>query len=192
MAFTTRGSLLSAVRRGDEIGWRDFYDNYKPLILLRGGDRYLNQTEKEDLVQDVMKAFFNTSKTFRYDRSLGRFRTYLKRIIDNRAYDIIKKRQDHTVSIDFDKSDDLGIEDLPAEADDHWKTEWQKYRLKQALEDVKPTISSESYQIFHAVAIDHLPIEEAVKIFGKSANTIYGIKCRVAKKLKVILESYDE
>ncbi len=24
MAFTTRGSLLSAVRRGDEVGWDEF------------------------------------------------------------------------------------------------------------------------------------------------------------------------
>ena len=54
MAFTTRGSLLSAVRRGDEVGWQEFYDMYKPLILLRGSDLRLSQTEKEDLVQLVM------------------------------------------------------------------------------------------------------------------------------------------
>ena len=48
MAFTTKGSLLAAVKKGDEISWQQFYDMYKPLILLKGGDLRLNQTEKEE------------------------------------------------------------------------------------------------------------------------------------------------
>lgn len=68
MAFTTRGSLLSAVRRGDEVGWDEFYAMYKPLILLRGGLR-LSQTEKEELVQLVMLDFFKGSRSFVYNKS---------------------------------------------------------------------------------------------------------------------------
>ena len=98
MAFTTKGSLLAAVKKGDEISWQQFYDMYKPLILLKGGDLRLNQTEKEELVQLVMLSFFNTSQTFCYDKSKGRFRDYLKRIIHNKACDLMCKRQDDTVS----------------------------------------------------------------------------------------------
>ena len=92
MAFTTRGSLLSAIRRGDEVSWDEFYRMYRPLILLRGGDLRLNQTEKEELVQLVMLSFFRTARTFHYDKSLGRFRDYLKRIIQNKACDLMRKR----------------------------------------------------------------------------------------------------
>ena len=100
MAFTTKGSLLTAVKNGDEISWQQFYDMYKPLILLKGGDLRLNQTEKEELVQLVMLSFFNTSQTFCYDKSKGRFRDYLKRIIHNKACDLMRKRHDGEISVE--------------------------------------------------------------------------------------------
>lgn len=189
MAFTTRVSLLSAVRKGDEIGWQDFYDNYKPLILLRGGDHKLNQTEKEELVQLVMLAFFRQSETFVYDRALGRFRDYLKCITDHQAFDLMNKRKDGTVSITANESE---INDLLAKSDDVWEKEWEKYVLNNALNEVKSTVEPETYQIFHAITFDEMPITEAASIFNKSPNTIYAIKHRVAKKLKEIYDSFDE
>ena len=36
MAFTTRKSLQAKVRAGDEVSWREFYEAYRPLILLWG------------------------------------------------------------------------------------------------------------------------------------------------------------
>ncbi len=97
MAFTTRGSLLARLRKGDEISWEDFYNTYKTLILLRGGDFYLTQTEKEELVQLVTLTFFNTSKYFHYDNTQGRFRDYLKTIINHKAIDIKRKRHNNEV-----------------------------------------------------------------------------------------------
>ena len=83
MAFTTRKSLLSKIKQGDEISWEEFYASYRPLILLRAGDLGLTQTEKDDLVQIVMSEFFKGSRDFQYDRGKGRFRDYLKSIINN-------------------------------------------------------------------------------------------------------------
>lgn len=79
MALTTRGSLLFAVRCGDEVCRHEFYDMYKQLILLRDGDLQLNQTEKEELVQMVMRSFFNSLLTFWYDKSKGIFCTDARR-----------------------------------------------------------------------------------------------------------------
>ena len=124
MAFTTKGSLLAAVKKGDEISWQQFYDMYRPLILLKGGDLRLNQTEKEELVQLVMLSFFNTSQTFCYDKSKGRFRDYLKRIIHNKACDLMRKRQDGEISVE---DIPLTVEKLLSEGDSHWDEEWQNH-----------------------------------------------------------------
>lgn len=189
MAFTTRGSLLSAVRRGDEIGWNDFYDNYKPLILLRGGDRRLTQTEKEELVQLVMVAFFNASKTFHYDKTQGRFRDYLKRIIDNRAYDIIRKRKDGTVSIE---SEDFGIEDLPEETENHWEIEWKNHLLKQAMEELKLKIDPTTYQSYHLFVLEELPAKEVAKMLEIKPNAVYQHKSRVEEMLREIVKTLED
>ena len=62
MAFTTQGSLLSAIRRGDEIGWVDFHNTYKRLIAICGKEDYgLNPNEVDELIQLVMIAFFRKS-----------------------------------------------------------------------------------------------------------------------------------
>ena len=58
MAFTTSKSLLAKVRSGDEISWQEFYNTYKPLIYLCGGDCNLTIDEKEELVQKVMTEIF--------------------------------------------------------------------------------------------------------------------------------------
>lgn len=192
MAFTTRGSLLSAVRRGDEVGWDEFYTMYKPLILLKAGDLRLNQSEKEELVQLVMMDFFKGSRTFIYDKSKGRFRDYLKRIIRNKAYDLMRKRQDGTVSLEAveeyssmpeENSDDFGHQ---------WDEEWRKHALNTALEDIKGTIKPETYQIFHAVAIEEVSPQEVAELFDTTVNNVYAIKFRIMKSLQKFLDEYEK
>lgn len=189
MAFTTRGSLLSAVRRGDEVGWDEFYVMYKPLILLRGGDRRLNQTEKEELVQLVMLSFFNTSKTFRYDKSQGRFRDYFRRIIDHKSYDIMQKRQDGTVSIE---SDDFGIEELPAETEDLWENEWRELVLAQAFEELKLKCEPTTLQSYDYFVRQELPAKEVAKLLDIKPNAVYQHKARVEEMLREIIKQLDD
>ena len=45
MAFTTKKSLLARVRAGDEVSWNEFYETYRPLILLCGRDCGLTHDE---------------------------------------------------------------------------------------------------------------------------------------------------
>jgi len=58
MAYTTKKSLLSKIKQGDEIAFIDFYKIYTPLILLRGSDYKLSATEKNDLIQETVLSIF--------------------------------------------------------------------------------------------------------------------------------------
>lgn len=92
MAFTTKKSLLAKVRAGDEISWQEFYDTYKPLMILVGNDCGLTTDENDELVQTVMCEIFQKNildkydidkvpdnVIFKYDPAKGRFRHYLKK-----------------------------------------------------------------------------------------------------------------
>ena len=105
MAFTTRKSLLAKVRSGDEVSWQEFYDAYKPLIILCGGDCGLTYDENEELVQKVMCEIFQKdivgkydpdnipdNVVFKYDPAKGRFRHFLRKIIRNHAIGIYRAR----------------------------------------------------------------------------------------------------
>ena len=188
MAFTTRGSLLAAVKKGDEISWEKFYDMYKPLILLKGSDLQLNQTEKEELVQLVMLSFFNTSKTFRYDKSKGRFRDYFKRVIHNKACDLMRKRHDGEVSVEEIPQT---VENLLAEGDDRWEEEWKNHILNQALEDLRGAVSPLVYQAFYMLTLENMSGKEVAETLGISANAVYVYKHDAQKKLKELIAETD-
>lgn len=189
MAFTTRGSLLSAVRRGDEVGWDEFYAMYKPLILLRGGDLRLSQTEKEELVQLVMLDFFKESRSFVYDKSKGRFRDYLKRIIHNKACDLMRKRQDGTVSIE---SDDFGIDDLPAEAEDIWEKQWRTTVLAQALLEIKQKCDPTTYQSYIYFALQDMSAQEVANLLDIKPNAVYQHKARIERMMQKFVMEFDQ
>ena len=189
MAFTTKGSLLAAVKKGDEISWQQFYDMYKPLILLKGGDLRLNQTEKEELVQLVMLSFFNTSQTFCYDKSKGRFRDYLKRIIHNKACDLMRKRQDGEISVE---DIPLTVEKLLSEGDSHWDEEWQNHVLKQALEDLRSAVSPLVYQAFSMLSLEGMSGKEVAATLGITTNAVYVYKHEALNKLKNLIAEVDE
>lgn len=189
MAFTTRGSLLSAVRRGDEIGWNEFYEMYKPLILLRGNDLRLTQTEKEELVQLVMSDFFGRSKTFVYDKSLGRFRDYFKTIIKHKAYDLMRKRRNGEISIELVKAE---VESIFSEGEDIWQKEWGKHILAQAFEEVKLRVETTTLQSYDLYVIQQVPVKEISKLLKISANTIYQHKHSVEEKLCEIIKRLDD
>ncbi len=189
MAYTTRGSLLSAVRRGDEIGWSEFYQLYKPLILLIGTDLHLSPTEREELVQQVMLSFFNTSKTFVYDRSKGRFRDYLKQTIQHKACDIMRNRQDHTVSVE---SESASIENLPAETEDRWKREWQELMLNRAFEILKRSFDPTTLQSYDLFVRQGLPAREVAKLLEIKTNAVYQHRARVEEKLREIVRELDD
>ena len=49
MGYTTKKSLLEAICSGDEVSWHEFYEIYRPLIVVRGRDYKLNVAEIDEL-----------------------------------------------------------------------------------------------------------------------------------------------
>jgi RNA polymerase sigma-70 factor (ECF subfamily) len=181
-------SLLSRVRKGDEVSWNEFYDTYKRLLYTVGRESYfLNTGEVEDLIQDVMLTFFDASRTFKYDKSKGKFRNYLKKIFHYKALkfkDRKKKDAENSTSIE---SEEFSIDDLPEPSDSNlakvWDEEWQKHIMHQALHEVKDTIDPKTFQVFYHVAIEGISPQEVAEVFETNANNVYAIKARVSKKL---------
>jgi RNA polymerase sigma-70 factor (ECF subfamily) len=186
MAFTTRKSLLNKIKQGDEISWKEFYASYRPLILLRSGDLGLTQTEKEDLVQIVMAEFFKGSRDFQYDRSRGRFRDYLKSIINNQAVSILRKRKNLEVGLD----DHEFI--LANGLEQAWDDEWQGHLMNMAMDELKNCVEPVTYQAFYLYAMQGQKSAEVAEFLNMSVNSIYVAKNRCLEQLKKIIADVSE
>ena len=200
MSFTTSRSLLNKVRNGDDVSWSEFYETYKPLILLCGKDHSLSEAEKEDLIQNIMYEIFQKNiiekydpdrapenLTFKYDPAKGRFRHYLRGIIRNQALKIIYKRNN---------LDSLDAEDAPVPAEELWvpiwEEEWRRHILNEALKELKNEVESKTYSIFEMYFIQDRPVQEVTKLWNVSASSVYTVKCRCLPILKRIINQLEE
>src|SRR5204862_7816569 len=89
----TRPTLLSKVRRGDEDGWSRFYALYEDFIYSAGRGAGLSNEESKDVVQEAMITVRNYIGNFVPDESRGRFRTWLRKIVQSRIADQYRKKK---------------------------------------------------------------------------------------------------
>ncbi len=199
MAFTTRKSLLAKVRNGDEVSWREFYETYRPLIYLVGGDCGLTQDEKEELVQQVMSEIFRKDilqkynidevpkdVTFTYDPSRGRFRYFLKAIIRNQALKLYHKRWNY---VSENEVGELADEE---KFDNSWDDEWRKHIVMQALAELKNHVQDVTYSAFDMYAMQGRDVREVAKFLNISVNSVYVAKNRCIATLKEIIKDLDK
>ena len=186
MAYTTRISVLRGAADGNEIYWKTFYDTYRPLIMLVGGDCNLKPDEKEELVQNVMCEVFQKDilgkfdpdnvpehVTYKHDESKGRFRSYFRKIVRYQAIKIFHKRS-NALSIDADnKPVSLISED---EFDAIWNdVESNKTDLADFHQQVNNFISE--------VHTSHIEIKNSIKNLesaNKASHIIYEKRIKTA------------
>ena len=203
MAFTTRKSLLAKVHSGDACSWDDFYEAYKPLILLKGDDLGLKQDEKQELIQNVMFEVFAKDiagkfmdgkipddVVFTYDPSKGRFRHYLRKVVKFQAIKILKKRRNN-VSLNAD--DDL--ENL-FPADDVWNAswdeEWHRHVLNQAMVELKNRVQPETFAAFEMYAVQNRNVQAVAEFLNLSVSSVYTAKSRCVSALREIIKDLED
>lgn len=205
MAFTTSKSLLNRVRSGDEVSWNEFYDTYKPLIILCGRDCGLTEEENQDLVQLVMCEIFTkgslnkfdldhipTNIVFKHDPAKGRFRHYLRKIVHYQAIRIYHKRKNDFVSID-DPCEKISQETLSVRNwENIWAEEWQKHVLNMALRELQIQVSPVTYVVFEMYALHGRSLKDVMYFFNMSAENVYTIKSRCIAKLREIIKKLND
>ena len=197
MAYTTRGSLLSRVRKGDEISWDEFYNTYKRLLYTVGKENYrLNTGEIEELIQEVMMTFFDASKTFKYDKSKGKFRSYLKTIFKYKALKFKDKKKKTAEKITSVESDEFGIDDLPEPVDSNldkiWNDEWEKHVMREAMKELRFKIEPTTFQAFELCSIQGEKPQKVAKLLDMKVNAVYACKNRAISQLKEIIQEISE
>ena len=202
MAYTTRISVLRGAADGNEIYWKTFYDTYRPLIMLVGGDCNLKPDEKEELVQNVMCEVFQKDilgkfdpdnvpehVTYKHDESKGRFRSYFRKIVRYQAIKIFHKRS-NALSIDADNNPvSLISED---EFDAIWNDEWHQHILNQAMVELRSRVEAVTFSAFEWYAVHGKNVEEVAEFLNISVSSVYTAKSRCISTLKEIIKDLED
>ncbi|MBE6368995.1 MAG: sigma-70 family RNA polymerase sigma factor [Lentisphaerae bacterium] len=181
---TTQPSLLMKLQQGDEISWADFYHRYAPVISCAGKYYHLDDSECEDLTQQVMLKFFANSKSFTYRAGQVKFRSYFSRIVHNQIVDTIRRNNSRQR---LQQSSSVLYEDFH----EVFMNEWRKAAFAEAEAELKRRVDEKTFQAFELYGLQNRPAAQVAEILDISMSSLYTAKSRCMKLLQEIIERYN-
>jgi RNA polymerase sigma factor (sigma-70 family) len=190
---TTRNSLLLRLRPGDperEVAWAEFYELYAPIISGFARRVGASRGEVEDLVQEVLRAFFAASPEFTYDPAKGRFRGYLKTCVWHKMSEMRRKASREASTLGkLPPAEDKAIEDT-------WNDVWETEKLHRALAAVRERYSNNpdrqrTFRAFEMCTLLDRSTEAVAAALGMTEDNVRQAKSRVGKALRETFDHLD-
>ena len=180
-------SLLNRLQRSPESEtWNRLVDLYAPLIRawLRKYD--VQESDAEDLVQEVLLAVSKDLGKFDHGGQPGAFRGWLKAILVNRLRKFWRARDRRPQArggsdIDARLSQ---LDDPASEASRVWDRQHDQHVLRQLLALAEPHFAPSTWKAFSRVALDGARPEAVAKELGISLNAVCIAKSRVLSRLR--------
>lgn len=188
--FPTRQSLLSRLRDwDDQQSWQEFFDNYWRLIYGAAIKTGLSDAEAQDVVQETILTVAKKMPGFKYDPSIGSFRSWLLLITRRRIADYLEDQsrergvsKDELPQTNADEAETLSPSSH--EFEEIWESEWEKNLISAALERVKSQVSPRQFQIFDCHVLQRWPAREVIETLKVNVGQVYLAKHRVGSLLK--------
>ena len=180
---TTRSSVLKAVANTEnEAAWSRFFDLYAGFVNSIARSKGLSADDADDVVQVVFGDLARKLPEFEYDRTKGKFRSYLVGLVNWRVMDRLKsgKRDaDLKAKLREEAKSSVGRDD-----DGFAEREWQAAAMEAALRRMKSEVRPEHYAAFVASAVEGQDTETVMKLHGISRDNLYQIRTRLTAKLR--------
>lgn len=173
--------LQRAVDRGDDEAWDQLVEHYRRFIYYVLHRLNANACDVDDLTQQVLIRVLNSLKNF--DRSKGRFRTWLSTIIRNTAVTHFQRNAAARKRIDILQAEGgFGTGTQAPEIDAYIEQEWNTYIATQAMERVRARSHGQAMDVFE-LALDGWSASEISGKTGLTISSVYTLKKRVKKQL---------
>jgi RNA polymerase sigma-70 factor, ECF subfamily len=204
-SLKTRVTLLAKVREGDERGWTEFYGLYEKFIYSAGRGAGLSREESRDVVQEVMISVRNYIAQFVPDKSRGRFRTWLRRIVQCRIADQYRKKiRDPLEKADTESPTDEFVTSITNRIPDMTAVELDRLidrKLEQAIlrearRITKDKVRTEDYQAYDLFSVKEASARAVADSLAISAVTVrvraFRVRRAVAREIRRIVRRLDE
>lgn len=194
----TNETLLERVRRTDaHDAWREFYDAYRGPVLGYAFRQGLRGQAVDDILQDTFVTLFRVLPRFRYDRSRGRFRHFLLRIVYNRSQAARKSGRingaRHALLEECAAAEEV-LDDVPRRlAEEEWmraQHDWRAALVAEARTRVRRHSATKpgTMDIFDDFVIHSLTAEEVAAKHGTTVGNVHQIRHRTLSRIKRDLE----
>lgn len=199
-SLATRWSLVTRLKdRGDQLGWREFFDAYWKLIYKVALKSGLTDAEAQEVVQETVISVAKGIDKFKTDRP-GSFKGWLLQITRWRIADQFRKRRPDYARAVHRPADDTALTDtINRIADPNgvtletlWDKEYEKNLMDRALEIVKQRANQKHYQIFHLHVVKGLSTATVCESLGVTPALVYVAKFRISRQVRAAYRRLQE
>ncbi len=188
-------SLLNRLRRSPESeAWNRLVALYAPLLKawLRRYD--VQDSDADDLVQEVLLAVSKDLDKFNHCGQPGAFRGWLRAILVNRLRNFWRARDRRPHARDSSDLDSRlnQLDDPASELSQIWNREHDQYVLGQLLALVEPHFAPNTWKAFHRVALVGCRADVVAQELEISLNAVFVAKSRVLSRLRLEAEGLIE
>ncbi len=197
-SIRTRASLLQRLKKGEDIGWQEFYRTYGKLVRDFAVQAGLTDTEADEVVQDTTIAMAQHLTAYTYDPKVCRFKTWLLNQASWRVKDQLRKRKKepswaaHPTAAAQAGADTrtrtatvAQVPDLAAvDMDALFETEWRRSLLSNAFERVKNRFNLRQLQIFDLLVQKEWTAAEVARSLRVSMANVYVIRHRISAAIR--------
>jgi len=178
------------------VAWSRFYRLYARMLrnfLRRMG---LTEDETEDVTQEVLVVAHKSLQDGVYDRSRGKFRSWLYGIARRLALATLRARRRRTRVQWVDDSGDRLLDRLEDKGEDAarklWEEEWRYAMLDEGLRYAEQCVGDKAFQAFNLYAVEKQPVDEVARRLEIAPASVYVYKNRVLKAVRRWVSQYDE
>ena len=180
-------SLLDRIREtSDAESWDRLVALYAPL-LKRWLRRYeIQDSDAEDITQEVMVTLLNGLPKFQHNEQTGAFRSWLRRILVHRVRRFWRSRDRKPVAAGTSSIDEQlnQLQDDTSEVSQIWNREHDKYVLRRLMTSIQSQFEPKTWQAFERQVLDGHKPEIVAGDLDMSMSGVYTAKYRVLNALR--------
>lgn len=182
---TTRPSLLLRIRnREDVAAWRAFDALYRPMLFRFARARGLSEDDAEDVAQHCLSAITDHMDEFTYDPQKGRFKSWLRTLVNNRARNLLRDRHEQQAH----SGEFRTIPDRDPPPDEAFEHIWMEEHLWHCLRELRGQVEETTYLAFQYSVIEQRPVERICAELNLKPNNVYTIKWRMTERVAELMK----
>ena len=173
--------------------WDKFYDSYNRIVRRFAGACGMQDTDVDECSQEVWVAVVRGLTRFEHDPARARFRSWLYRIVSNKAADIVRDRTKHSAISLNDSSKGFDLKDSSqspqlVDLDAAWRNEL----LREAMNKLKESCRPRDYDIFIQRTLKNQPAATVGEVHKMTDGAVRVVDHRLRKQLQSILNSLTD
>ena len=180
-------SLLNRLQRSsDSEGWDRLVELYAPLLKRWLGRYDIQDSDADDLVQEVLLAVFKDVGSFEHNGRSGAFRSWLRTIMVHRVRDFWRARGRRPEARgDSDIQRRLNdLEDPTSNLSALWNRQHDQHVAQRLLLLTESQFAPKTWQAFCRVTLEGDRADEVAADLGLSLNAVFIAKFRVLSQLR--------